>query len=302
MRTSYVLALALTLHGAFSVAHAQGPDATAPKPGSVPPAATAAPQSVEADIAFWNSIKDQKSAAQFQAYLNRFPNGTFAELARIRLQELQAQGSALVREVQQRLYDLNYPVLRTDGSIDQSTQSAIRLWQRRYGHTPTGRLTAEQVRQLRALKPSPSWAAIAYATGGRAFAVSGQASRRQSESRALAECLQATGSACNVKAVPANACLALGFGSRPEGANTRSIFAFGAGPTADAAKARALASCTAQGYTNCTAPAEVCARIGDAPNPSSSGPPAAGAAPPATSQPPQRPRPPPSKKTSDQDA
>ncbi len=37
------------------------------------------------DLAFWNSIKDSTRAADFEAYLNRFPSGIFVELARNRL-------------------------------------------------------------------------------------------------------------------------------------------------------------------------------------------------------------------------
>jgi hypothetical protein len=39
----------------------------------------------ELDLAFWNSIKDSTRASEYQAYLNKFPNGTFAELARDRV-------------------------------------------------------------------------------------------------------------------------------------------------------------------------------------------------------------------------
>lgn len=42
------------------------------------------------DKEFWSSIKDGKNAADFQAYLEQFPNGTFARLARNRLETLRA--------------------------------------------------------------------------------------------------------------------------------------------------------------------------------------------------------------------
>lgn len=38
-----------------------------------------------ADIAFWESIKDSKNPAEYKAYLDTFPNGKFAALARARL-------------------------------------------------------------------------------------------------------------------------------------------------------------------------------------------------------------------------
>lgn len=37
---------------------------------------------------FWQSIKDTNNAAMYEAYLNRYPNGVFSDLARIRINEL----------------------------------------------------------------------------------------------------------------------------------------------------------------------------------------------------------------------
>ena len=55
------------------------PDASAPKAGS--PAH---------DRAFWDSVKDSRSAEELKAYLEQFPNGMFATLARARLKSLAA--------------------------------------------------------------------------------------------------------------------------------------------------------------------------------------------------------------------
>jgi hypothetical protein len=41
----------------------------------------------EMEIAFWNAVKDSKSPAILKTYLDRFPNGTFAELARVMMEE-----------------------------------------------------------------------------------------------------------------------------------------------------------------------------------------------------------------------
>jgi carboxyl-terminal processing protease len=59
------------------------------------PAAAATPVSVELETTFWNSIKDSKSAADYQAYLSQYPNGTFAGLAKNRLADL---GQGVPRE------------------------------------------------------------------------------------------------------------------------------------------------------------------------------------------------------------
>jgi hypothetical protein len=41
-----------------------------------------------AEITFWNSVKDSRNPAEIAAYLDKFPNGTFAPLAKIRLESL----------------------------------------------------------------------------------------------------------------------------------------------------------------------------------------------------------------------
>jgi tetratricopeptide (TPR) repeat protein len=40
-----------------------------------------------ADLQYWNAIKDSKKAADYQAYLEKFPNGDFADLAKIRVKQ-----------------------------------------------------------------------------------------------------------------------------------------------------------------------------------------------------------------------
>lgn len=69
--------------------------AAAPAPGTVPPPATpvspAPPSGPSADgeNLFWQSIKDNKNAADYKAYLEKYPQGTFAALAKIRLAEIE---------------------------------------------------------------------------------------------------------------------------------------------------------------------------------------------------------------------
>jgi ketosteroid isomerase-like protein len=48
--------------------------------------ATTTPDPANMEISFWESIKNSTDAADFQAYLDKFPNGTFAALARRRAQ------------------------------------------------------------------------------------------------------------------------------------------------------------------------------------------------------------------------
>jgi uncharacterized caspase-like protein len=50
---------------------------------------SATPSPVDVEVAFWNSIRDSKNPADFRAYLQRYPEGSFAALARIRIAELE---------------------------------------------------------------------------------------------------------------------------------------------------------------------------------------------------------------------
>ena len=54
-----------------------------------PPAASA-----EVELVFWQSIADSTNPAEFEAYLRRFPNGMFSDLAQIRLEALRAGSNA----------------------------------------------------------------------------------------------------------------------------------------------------------------------------------------------------------------
>ena len=47
-----------------------------------------------AEIAFWESVRDSKTVAEFQAYLSAYPKGTFAPLARLRITALGGQAPA----------------------------------------------------------------------------------------------------------------------------------------------------------------------------------------------------------------
>ena len=66
-----------------------GPAPSATGPATVPDAAQATPNyDKEMEIAFWNAVKDSKSPAVLQTYLDRFPTGTFAGLARVMIEQL----------------------------------------------------------------------------------------------------------------------------------------------------------------------------------------------------------------------
>ncbi len=53
------------------------------------------------ELAFWNAIKDSKSAGDYQAYLQTYPTGRFAALAQIRTRQFAAAPAAKQRKQQQ---------------------------------------------------------------------------------------------------------------------------------------------------------------------------------------------------------
>jgi hypothetical protein len=57
-------------------------------------AAQPEPPAADRELAFWASVKDSRDPADFQAYLEQYPSGTFAALARNRLAALQPQAAA----------------------------------------------------------------------------------------------------------------------------------------------------------------------------------------------------------------
>ena len=48
------------------------------------------PQADDVELAYWDTVKDSDNAGMFRAYLERYPEGAFAPLAKVRLDELGA--------------------------------------------------------------------------------------------------------------------------------------------------------------------------------------------------------------------
>ena len=81
---------------------AQQPQVAAVTP---PPAPPSGASSQQAELLFWDSIKDSDNPATFQAYLTQFPNGVFAGLARAKIDELEssdpaAESQSVARQIQ----------------------------------------------------------------------------------------------------------------------------------------------------------------------------------------------------------
>ena len=155
----------------------------APEPEPTSAASSDIAQQIE--LAFWQSTEAAGTAADYQAYLNRYPNGLFAEIAKNRIAQAGGASSAAgattttatattstgrepgpqeiaaLREaslglsrsqrlaVQQDLTELGYDTNGIDGIFGRGTRGALRLWQEAEGLTVTGYLSEGQPVLLR---------------------------------------------------------------------------------------------------------------------------------------------------------
>ena len=249
--------------------------------------ALAQPADPAAEIAFWNSVKDSKSPAEIKAYLDKYPNGTFADLARIRMKNLEsapapAPGPAasqpsptpkaadtasaltspeIVREVANRLYNLNYDVPPAASVVDADFRDAIRRWQSVTKRAETGDMTAADVAYLRSATPPTTWGSMAYNISGGATTVWNRTSRATSEQEALKGCADLKGGKCNVISAISAGCGALGYYSGTAGGQThRGAFAEVRGNIAQAID-RALETCRTKARVpaNCAVRTTFCA-------------------------------------------
>lgn len=199
-----------------------------------PPVSAQAP-SEAAETALWDSVKDSRDPAEIQTYLDKFPNGIFAPLARIRLRNLKGGGSAapgssagtqpqqqsttasaltsesIIREVQDRLYNLNYQIATRNGRMNDQTREAIRQWQSNIKQPVTGDVSVAQLATLRRAPLPTTWGALAYYSKGASATVWNRPTREIAEREALAACRKNAGAPCQVLSVANKICGALGF-------------------------------------------------------------------------------------------
>ncbi len=214
----------------------------------------------EADqIAHWDRVKTSRDPAEVRSYLDKYPNGMFVALARIRLRNLEGgsatpaagapppaspppvvarppaspppasstpstatlprlsttasalTSTAIIREVQVRLYNLNYQITNRDGRITANTRDEIRKWQANIKQPATGDVSEYQLSLLRTATLPTTWGAIAYFSRGATATVWNRGTREEAERDALADCRKRAGARCNVLTVANKICAALGF-------------------------------------------------------------------------------------------
>ena len=139
----------------------------------------------ERELLFWESVRDSGNAGSLQAYLDRYPDGTYQVLARNLLQDMQmaaasADAPAVAvpssppgdpapeaveaglgleradwRRIQAGLTALGFDPGPADGLFGRGTRSAIGNWQAAQGDAATGYLDAEAAKTLLAAAPEP---------------------------------------------------------------------------------------------------------------------------------------------------
>jgi Domain of unknown function (DUF4189)/TIR domain/Putative peptidoglycan binding domain len=184
-----------------------------PVPGVVAPplqSATATPPEPSLDatrieVAFWNSIKDEKNPHLFEAYLKRYPDGAFADIARITLEELKAAARTppapqtddsvqmsdpvLLNELRDRLYELNFDPGPLDGPLTDAARKAIQEFQQQIKVPPTGIATMGLLRRLRELGGVKPWASIVYGKDNGKWGMAwNESTRKAAVARARASC------------------------------------------------------------------------------------------------------------------
>jgi hypothetical protein len=131
------------------------------------------------ELAFWESIKNDKNPQLFQAYLNRYPKGVFADIATINLQQqktavlksatveqpsdkVELSDPASLREVRERLYELNFDPGPFDGPLSPAARQAVREFEQANKLASTGEATQGLLRRLRDISGLKPWGSIVY--------------------------------------------------------------------------------------------------------------------------------------------
>ena len=94
----------------------------------------------------------------------------------------------VIREVQERLYGLNYSIKTINGQLSKETRDAIMQWQEVTQRPRTGDMNAADLAYLRSAPAITTWGAIAFEAAGAYGIVWNRPSRQDAENDAVTEC------------------------------------------------------------------------------------------------------------------
>ncbi len=121
------------------------------------PSAEQTPVRTPGERAYWRSIVNSPDPVDFEAYLERYPNGAFRALAENQAAVLRGQAAERAlglnrearRRIQRGLQARGFDPGPADGLFGPRTRTAIERWQAAGGGTPTGFLDGPAARILR---------------------------------------------------------------------------------------------------------------------------------------------------------
>ena len=154
------------------------------------------------EVTFWNSIKDSKNPQLFEAYLRRYPNGSFSDIAKINAEQLKVAVAmplapmpeqkvvitdpGLLREVRDRLYELNFDTSSADA---RGMKVAVTEFEEQSGLSRTGEVTRGLLGRLREIGGLKPWGAIVYDKDAEKWGMSWEeTSRKNSVEHAREQC------------------------------------------------------------------------------------------------------------------
>jgi adenylate cyclase len=97
------------------------------------------------EIEFWDSIKNSVSASEYEAYLEQYPEGSFAALARVRLEAI-SKDAVGMRDPQDREVELSF----WESVRESDNPALIQAYLEKY---PNGEFMALAEIRLAELKP-----------------------------------------------------------------------------------------------------------------------------------------------------
>ena len=217
------------------------------------------------EVAFWDTVKDSKNPRLFEAYLARYPNGVFAGIARIRIDEYRVAAldqttppddevvlsdPGMLREMRDRLYELNFDPGALDGPLNEMTRQAIRDFETSTHLAATGEPTRGLLRRLRETGALRPWGAIVYAPGSDKWGMAwANGTRKEAVASARTSC--GAGDKCSAEiSFFGTGCGAFAY--------SRGVWAMVTRERAADAKDGAMADCRKRG-TACRIVAAVCA-------------------------------------------
>jgi hypothetical protein len=236
------------------------PAPSSDKPNVLPPAP------IMSDAAqAWMATQSTTNASVLEEFIKRYGDSYYATLARARLEDLKVAAlkpavepkddktsigdPGLLKELRERLYELNFDPGSSDGPMTDAARQSIREFEQQNHLAETGVPTMGLLRQLRELPSLKPWGAIVYSPNDENWGMSWDtASRKDAVATARASCP-------STKCTTEVSFFGTGCGAF---AHSGSVWAIVARDGAQQAKDAALADCRKRGNA-CRIVGAVCA-------------------------------------------